>query len=617
MARGTLASWATALTGLAQLQLAGAVPSTSRDAGFLGLPSFPSSPSQGSDPLTVNLGYGVYQGVHNASTNLNVWKGIGYAAPPVNNLRWQLPQVPKTNKTVVVADNYGPTCPVAPPSVPGTPFSPGDEDCLYLNVFSPAAATSTSSSTAVKKTKLPVLVYIHGGGYGGGDNRYDMSGLINDNNNEFVVVAIQYRLGAFGWLSSADVHKNGVVNAGLLDQVFALLWVQNYISLFGGDPDRVTISGESAGAGSVMYHAIGYGGNTPVTLFRNGIAASPYLVPQYNYDAAVPTQRYHDFATAAGCGTAKDIFACLVAADTWALQYASSNISVEQTAFATWAFVPVTDGVYVRQRPSAQLATGPTNGVHLLVGNNADEGALFVPGGIATQAELLAWINSSFPGLSAANVTALLNVYKPTPGYNASNGLLFETNGIAPPTANDVSQAGAGVQQLAYNIYAESTFVCPAYWLTGAFTPASGNKKSAFQYQYSVPFAFHTSDMAAYFGPPTANQGPEFVVAFRQIWGGLVVRDDPSIVSTPSVTLSSPLPPFAFPSWTPTKHQLVVLNETGGVPVEVPEFWGGVSLQYNDPGLQNHFTIANATSWEGGREARCNFWRSVAPFLPQ
>lgn len=606
MARGTLATMAVALAGLARL--VNASPASTPGAGILGLTRFPAPPSQGSDALTVNLGYGIYQGTHNASSNLNEWKGIGYAAPPVKSLRWQPPHLPTTNTTVIHADAFGPTCPVSPPSVPGTPFAAGDEDCLYLNVYAPAASSK-------KAAKLPVLVYIHGGGYGGGDGRYDMSGLINDNNNEFVVVAIQYRLGAFGWLSSADVHKNGVVNAGLLDQVYALLWVQNYISLFGGDPDRVTISGESAGAGSVMYHALGFGGNSPVSLFRNGIAASPYLVPQYNYDAAVPTQRYHDFATAAGCGTAKDIFACLVAADTLVLQYASSNVSVAQTAFATWAFVPVTDGVYVCERPSAQLASGPTNGVHLLVGNNADEGALFVPGGIATETELVSWIHTSFPGLSDANVTALLAAYTPTAGYNTSNGLLFETNGIAPPTANDVSQAGSGVQQLAYNIYAESTFVCPAYWLVGAFTPASG-KKSAFQYQYSVPFAFHSSDLSAYFGPATPNQGPEFVVAFRQIWGGLVVRDNPSIVATPN-QLSSTLPAFSFPAWTTTSHSLVVLNQTGGVPVEVPEFWGGVSLQYNDPGLQNHFTVANAATWEGGRAQRCDFWKSVAAYLPQ
>ncbi|CAK7205371.1 hypothetical protein SEUCBS139899_008141 [Sporothrix eucalyptigena] len=598
---GILSTLAVALTSLASLTAAAPQGSSSSSSSslstFLGLAPFPAPPAQGSDPLTVKLGYGTYQGVHNDTSGLNVWLGIGFAQPPIGNLRWQPPRVPTTNSTVKVASAYGPTCPVSPPAVPGEVFTPGDEDCLYLNVWAPASAASA-------KKKLPVFVYIHGGGYGMGDGRYDLTDLVNENNNEFVAVTIQYRLGAFGWLSSADVYKKGVVNAGLLDQVYALEWVQNYIGLFGGDPTEVTIAGESSGGGSVMYHALGAGGKMPVTLFRNGIAASPYLVPQYNYDATVPTQRYQAFATAAGCGSAKNVFSCLVAADTLTLQYASSNVSLDQTAFATWAFVPVTDGRYVCERPSVQLAAGQVNGNNILVGNNADEGVLFTPGGISTEAALVSWIESSFPGLSATNVSAVVATY----AANYTGTALFETDGIHPPNANQVSQAGSGYQQQAYNIYAESTFVCPAYWLTGAFTQKS---KTAYQYQYSVPFAYHESDVAAYLGPPTANQGPKFVTAFRQIFGGMVVRNNPSILA------SVALPAFTFPSWSSSSHPLVVLNQTGGVPVTVPEFWGGTSLQYNDPGLENDFSVANAVTWEGGRAARCDFWKSVAAYLPQ
>ncbi|KAL2352132.1 Carboxylesterase family-domain-containing protein [Cryomyces antarcticus] len=91
------------------------------------------------------------------------------------------------------------------------------EDCLFLNVYAPANASN-----------LPVLVWIHGGGYGAGNGREDLTAIIKANNNSFVSVAIQYRLGAFGFLSSDEVYRNGVVNAGLLDQHFALQWVQAY-----------------------------------------------------------------------------------------------------------------------------------------------------------------------------------------------------------------------------------------------------------------------------------------------------------------------------------------------------------------------------------------------------
>ena len=93
--------------------------------------------------------------------------------------------------------------------------------------------------------------------------------MINTNDNGFIAVIIQYRLGAFGFLSSEDVKKNGQVNAGLLDQRFALRWVQEHISKFGGDPDKVTIAGESAGAASVMLQAMAYGGKQEITLFDN------------------------------------------------------------------------------------------------------------------------------------------------------------------------------------------------------------------------------------------------------------------------------------------------------------------------------------------------------------
>ena len=97
---------------------------------------------------------------------------------------------------------------------------------------------------------------------------YDPGEWINANDNGFVVVEIQYRLGAFGFLASPDVKKHGQLNAGLLDQRLSFKWVQKYISQFGGDPGQVTIAGQSAGAGSVMFHALAYGGKGE-KLFEN------------------------------------------------------------------------------------------------------------------------------------------------------------------------------------------------------------------------------------------------------------------------------------------------------------------------------------------------------------
>ena len=174
------------------------------------------------DSLVVNLGYARYRGYHNSSTGLNYWKGsvrpvpllpphlfvvacilstrlcwfetdadarrlcsIRYAAPPTGNLRWQPPQVlpPKLNLPIENAYDFGPICPQAMPSLPSAPYIPGDEDRLFLNVYAPAGASN-----------LPVLVYIHEGGYGFGDGRHNMTDIINANDKGFVAVTIQYRV---------------------------------------------------------------------------------------------------------------------------------------------------------------------------------------------------------------------------------------------------------------------------------------------------------------------------------------------------------------------------------------------------------------------------------------
>jgi hypothetical protein len=215
--------------------------------------------------LQVDLGYSIYEGFNDNTTGLDLWQGIRYAAPPTGSMRWQLPQPPLLNRSSVIqASAISSQCPQVGDNTDGAAIysfassPPQDEDCLFLNVFAPKNAKD-----------LPVLVWIHGGGYGAGNGNQDLSAIITTNNESFVGVAIQYRLGAFGFLSSDEVDRFGTVNAGIRDQVFALQWVQKYIDLFGGDPTRVTISGESAGGGSVMLQSMAFGGKLGTSLFNN------------------------------------------------------------------------------------------------------------------------------------------------------------------------------------------------------------------------------------------------------------------------------------------------------------------------------------------------------------
>lgn len=204
---------------------------------------------------------------------------------------------------------------------------------------------------------------------------------MNTNNNSFVTVVIQYRLGAFGFLSSSEIAHKGALNAGLLDQHFTLEWVQQYISLFGGDPSRVTIAGESAGAGSVMTQAMAYGGSEGTQYFQNAIVNSPYLPMQYAYNDFVPEQYYYQFAAKAGClertgdvGRGNEltggegVFECLVSMDSLTLQEANSNVTLLEAPYGQWAFLPVTDGTFLQSRPSEQLLSGKVNGLRMLSG---------------------------------------------------------------------------------------------------------------------------------------------------------------------------------------------------------------------------------------------------------
>jgi carboxylesterase type B len=215
---------------------------------------------------------------------------------------------------------------------------------------------------------------IDGGGYGTGQGNGDLSELIMTNSHGFIAVIIQYRLGAFGFLSSAELANYGIPNVGLYDQQYSLEWVQKYIHSFGGDPSRVTISGESAGGGAVMLQVLANGGTLGTSLFNNAIVASPYLPQQWEYDGIAPSQSYYLFAQAAGClglgtsvGVTETVFSCLQNAETLVLQNASAYVSAGGK-YGQWAFLPVTDGTFLQKRPSEQLLAGEVNGLRILSG---------------------------------------------------------------------------------------------------------------------------------------------------------------------------------------------------------------------------------------------------------
>src|SRR6476659_3030209 len=177
-------------------------------------------------------------------TGIRSFKGIPFAAPPVGDLRWKEPQPVQNWEGVRPAKAFGPRCMQAPVfGDMGFRANGMSEDCLYLNVWTPAKSG---------KERLPVLVYFYGGGFVAGDGsepRYDGESMAQKG---IVAVTVNYRLGVFGFMAHPELtaesphHASG--NYALLDQNAALRWVQNNIAAFGGDPKKVTIAGESAGS---------------------------------------------------------------------------------------------------------------------------------------------------------------------------------------------------------------------------------------------------------------------------------------------------------------------------------------------------------------------------------
>lgn len=170
------------------------------------------------------------------------------------------------------------------------------------------------------------------------------------------------------------------------------------------------------------------------------------------------------------------------------------------------------------------------------------------------------------------------------------------------------------------NLYAETTFVCPAYWLAEAFT---NNNRVAYKYQYSVIGAWHSTDLTSYFGPPMPNQGPDFNKAFMTIWGNFITRNDPSIPASTANgvngTGTNGLAATNFPPWSLRNPLQLNLNETGGQAYSSMSFNAQAPniTQFEEPGLMNDFTAVDAYSWEGGRGVRCDFWRSVGSIVPE
>ena len=304
----------------------------------------------------VKVDGGYIQGV--VEPGMTVYKGIPFAAPPVGDLRWKAPQDVIPWEGVRDAGKFGPS------PISSMPFPPDQsEDCLYLNVWTPASSP---------KEKLPVMVWIYGGGFSMGTSSfYDGAPIAKEG---VILVTINYRVGNIGYFAhpelSAENPNNVSGNYGILDQIAALKWVQRNISAFGGDPDKVTIFGESAGGISVSMLCA-----SPLAkgLFRGAISQSgssfgpvsriPY--PGENMRSLKDAEQSGlEFAEAVGAASLED------------LRKMDASAFSRQTVVTGGAW-PIVDGYVIPDDQYTMYKENNFNDVALLIGYNSDEGDSF------------------------------------------------------------------------------------------------------------------------------------------------------------------------------------------------------------------------------------------------
>jgi acetylcholinesterase len=371
------------------------------------------------------------------------------------------------------------------------------EDCLFLDVFVPADVLSKAG----QGYGAPVLVWIYGGGYANGEKNNNPAGLLaasgNSSNGDVIYVAMNYRLGALGFQSGPSFNaEGGTSNVGLYDQRFALEWVQKNIHLFGGDKNRVTVFGESAGGGSIMHQITAWGGLKGKAPFQQAVPQSPGWSP---VQSNVQTESKYEKLLRLTNTTS---LAELRALPSEVLMRANFQQITYDSAYGQYTYGPVVDGNFVPLQPGQLLAQGRFDkDVRVMVGHNQNEGQLFTPPYLQTNEALQSQLSLAFPTTPQQSIDYITQNLYPA---------VFDGT---YPYRDQYSRGSL--------IISEGIFTCNTNYLSTAL----GNK--TYSYLFAVPPAFHGLDVAyTYYtggalSPSVANRTvaialQEFITSFAE-----------------------------------------------------------------------------------------------------
>ncbi|MGB2713119.1 MAG: carboxylesterase family protein [Vicinamibacterales bacterium] len=437
----------------------------------------------------VSTSSGAVQGLDSGTTCS--YQGIPFAAPPVGNLRWKPPQsaaawAPATLNATVAP----PTCPIVNP--PGSATTVGNEDCLKLNIWTPDPAPSTPA---------PVIVWIHTGAF-----QAASANLADSNARKFVertgaiVVAGNYRLGPFGFMGHRALSEEipgypSSGNYGFLDQRAVLVWVRDHIAAFGGDPNNVTLAGQSAGAHSVSFHLVSPGS---AGLFHRVILMSGFALSRQGTltDAEALGDR---LTTTVGCTNSDPalVLACLRSKSRSEVLLAFPNGQQEYAETPRVSWGPVVDGLDIPDQPRLFLESGAFNQVPMMIGTTRDEGWIYVdrsfPVGL-TEEEYAIAVTMEF---GAADTSAILSMYPSGRFASAKHALSQLTGDVeaaceARRMARSVQRTGTPVYL--YSFEREADAVVPDLVIHGL------DRNFVFGNNFGAPsnYVLNTDDLALF-----------------------------------------------------------------------------------------------------------------------
>lgn len=481
-----------------------------------------SLPRAASSNATVTLpGYGSFVGTsinktisgYDLPTAVDAWLGIDYAAQPTGAARFAAVGFPAPFDGVKEAASYGHVC-VQDPSASGAYVQ--DEACLNFNVFRTAGVPLDQ--------KLPVLVWIHGGSFITGSARaFDGAAFVASSEVPMVAVNFHYRLNSLGFLPSSLFAEEGLLNLGLRDQRLFLEFVNEYVASFGGDADRVTLAGRSAGAHSVGIHYFhNYGETEGSPLFNQAYMQSGSVTARAFPPADYPLyqRQFSDFMEYLDCPVDNNTaaLACLRSANITDIRDISTKLWEDSEYNITWPFQPTLGGYLLEKPGSVSGIEGTFHHVPLITSNVNDEAKYYSPGDLETNEQFLNFLLNISPNMTAEDVSDLNTLY-PDPATNASSPY------ASSPNSTQYDRISAALSDYMYICAGQENAYRAA---------ATGNISAVWKARFNVPNGTpawqgvpHTSDTKYTWDAPDV-QYPAVSPVYHGYLASFVTAGDPN-----------------------------------------------------------------------------------------